>query len=58
LITNYTPLSSSDQALISASACNGRGTYSVVPEFDFLVPADAYAGNYTAPFTVTIVAGP
>ena len=53
-----TPLSTSDQTLLSAATDTGMGTYNVAPTFSLTIPADAYAGTYTATVTTTIVAGP
>lgn len=58
VMASLTPLSTSDQTLLSAAADTGMGTYNVVPTFSLTIPADAYAGTYTATVTATIVAGP
>lgn len=57
-MTSLTPLSTSDQTLLSAATDTGMGTYQVTPTFSLTIPADTYAGTYTATVTATIVAGP
>ena len=57
-LTSLTPLSTSDQTLLSAATDTGMGTYNVTPGFTLTIPADAYAGTYNATVTATIVAGP
>jgi len=57
-ITSYTSLSGTAQALMSAAAGNGMGSYTYVPDFQLTIPAETYAGTYTSVVTVAIVSGP
>lgn len=43
---------------LSAGLNAGMGTYEFSPTFELDLPADVYAGTYTATVTVTIVSGP
>lgn len=43
---------------VSAAVDTGMGTYNITPSFELEVPAQVYAGEYTATVTVTIVSGP
>lgn len=43
--------------LISAETDKGMGAWSFAPEFQMDIPANTFAGLYTAPFTVTINSG-
>jgi hypothetical protein len=40
------------------SFANAKGTFSLAPTAAVLLPADAYAGDYTATITITAAAGP
>ena len=58
LITTFAPLSNTPQAILNASGSDGIGLYTFTPEFRLTVPAEAYAGDYIATLTITILAGP
>lgn len=58
LVSSFTPLSNATQTILMASNAEGIGTYTFIPEFRLTVPAEAYAGEYTAIITLTILAGP
>lgn len=58
LISAFTPLSTNPLTIVVAGGADGIGAYTLTPEFQLTVPADAYAGNYTATLTLTIVSGP
>ena len=51
-------VSLSGTALKIASAAVGEGVYNLTPDFRLTVPAETYAGSYTATVTVAISAGP
>jgi len=57
LFANFTSLGSA-QTFASAGVGEGMGSYSLSPTFQLFLPADAYAGTYSATVTVTIVDGP
>lgn len=42
----------------SAAVDTGMGTYAINPNFELEVPAETYAGTYTATITVSAVSGP
>ena len=58
LATSYQPLSASPLKLIAASPGTGMGTYDFTTEFELMLPASAYAGEYTASLTTSINSGP
>ncbi|MBI5290157.1 MAG: hypothetical protein HY873_14385 [Chloroflexi bacterium] len=58
LATSYQPLSSSPLKLIAAAPGTGMGTYDFAMEFELMLPASAYAGEYTASLTTSINSGP
>lgn len=52
----YTLKSSSDLAtIITANSNSGMGSYKINPDLTLLVPADAFAGKYSATLTITII---
>ncbi len=58
-VTALTPISSITPAkFIAAAVDTGMGTYTLAPNFLLEIPAETYAGDYTATFTVAIVSGP
>ena len=52
------PETASPLKFVSAALDEGMGTYAINPNFELEVPADTFAGTYTAIFTVAIVSGP
>jgi hypothetical protein len=42
----------------SAAATEGMGSYTLQPNFSLMIPAETYAGTYTAAMTITAVSGP
>ncbi len=57
-MTALLQLSTSDQTMASAVPGTGMGTYTVLPTFTLDVPAEAYAGSYTAIMTATATSAP
>jgi hypothetical protein len=57
-VTDWTALSQSGIAVLSAGVGEGMGSYVFTPTFRLDVPAETYAGNYAAYITVTISTGP
>lgn len=57
-MTSYTPLSTTAQTMLQAEGDAGVGVYEFTPDFRLAVPAEAYAGSYTATITATFVVGP
>jgi len=56
--TTFTSLSGTGLKIASAALDDGNGVYDMTPDFRLTVPAETYAGNYTATVTVSISAGP
>jgi hypothetical protein len=56
--TTFTALSGTPLKIASAAAGIGRGVYDLTPDFRLTVPAESYAGSYTATVTVDITSGP
>jgi hypothetical protein len=56
--TTFTALSGTALKIASAASGEGNGVYDMTPDFSLTVPAETYAGNYTATVTVSISAGP
>ena len=56
--TTFTALSGTPLKIASAAASIGRGVYDLTPDFRLTVPAESYAGSYTATVTVDITSGP
>ena len=56
--TTFTALSGTPLKIASAAASIGRGVYDLTPDFRLTVPAESYAGSYTATVTVDIANGP
>jgi len=56
--TTFTGLSGTGLKIASAALGDGNGVYDMTPDFRLTVPAETYAGNYTATVTVSISAGP
>ena len=54
----FAALSGTGLKIASAAGGAGNGVYDLTPEFRLTVPAETYAGNYTATVTVDISAGP
>ena len=57
-ILEFTDLSPFDQVLVHASFGQGTGRFNITPEFQLVVPANAFIGSYSNQVTVTIIAGP
>jgi len=56
--TTFTALSGTGLKIASAAGGDGNGVYDLTPDFRLTVPADTFAGDYTATATVDISAGP
>jgi hypothetical protein len=56
--TTFTALSGTGLKIASAAVGDGNGVYDMTPDFQLTVPAETYAGNYTATVTVDITAEP
>ena len=56
--TTFTALSGTPLKIASAAAGGGRGVYDLTPGFRLTVPAESYAGSYTATVTVDMTKGP
>ena len=56
--TTFTDLSGTALKIASAAVGDGNGVYDMTPDVRLTVPAETYAGNYTATVTVDISAGP
>jgi hypothetical protein len=56
--TTFTPLSGTALKIASTALGQGNGVYDMTPDFRLTVPAETYAGDYTAAVTVSISAGP
>jgi len=56
--TAFTALSGTALKIASAALGDGNGVYDMTPDFRLTVPAETYAGNYTATVTVSISVGP
>jgi hypothetical protein len=56
--TTFTALSGAALKIASAASGEGNGVYDMTPDFRLTVPAETYAGNYTATVTVDISVGP
>jgi hypothetical protein len=56
--TTFTALSGTGLKIASAAVDDGNGVYDLTPDFRLTVPADTFAGDYTATATVDISAGP
>jgi len=56
-VLTYSFLSGTAQKVLSAVLNEGVGSYLFSPVFRLLVPADVYAGFYTATVTVDIAVG-
>ena len=56
--TTFTALSGTALKIASAADGDGNGVYDMTPDFRLTVPAETYAGNYTATVTVSISVGP
>jgi hypothetical protein len=56
--TTFAALSGTSLKIASAAAGNGNGVYDMTPDFRLTVPAETYAGDYTATVTVDISVGP
>ncbi|MGD8814463.1 MAG: hypothetical protein PVI78_08300 [Anaerolineales bacterium] len=56
--TTYTALSGTALKIASAAISEGNGIYDMTPDFRLTVPAETWAGSYSATLTVSIVAGP
>ncbi|GAG22669.1 unnamed protein product, partial [marine sediment metagenome] len=56
--TTFTALSGTPLKIASAAAGDGRGVYDLTPDFRLTVPAESYAGSYTATVTVDTIKGP
>ena len=56
--TTFTALGGTGLKIASAGVGNGNGVYDMTPDFRLTVPAETYAGNYSATVTVSISVGP
>lgn len=56
--TTFTALSGTGLKIGSADVGDGNGVYNLTPDFRLTVPAQTYAGNYSATVTVNVAAGP
>jgi hypothetical protein len=56
--TTFGALSGTPLKIASAAAGDGDGVYDLTPDFRLTVPAESYAGSYTATVTVDIISGP
>jgi hypothetical protein len=56
--TTFTALGGTALKIASAAVGDGNGVYDMTPDFRLTVPAETYAGNYTATVTVDVTAGP
>ena len=56
--TTFAALSGTALKIASAAVGDGDGVYDVTPAFRLTVPAETYAGSYTATVTIAISAGP
>jgi hypothetical protein len=56
--TTFTALSGTPLKIASAAVGDGNGVYDLTPDFRLMVPAESYAGSYTATVTVDIISGP
>ena len=56
--TTFTALSGTPLKIASAAVGDGNGVYDLTPDFRLSVPAESYAGSYTATVTVDITSGP
>jgi hypothetical protein len=56
--TTFAALSGTGLKIASAAAGSGNGVYDMTPDFSLTVPAETYAGDYTATVTVDISVGP
>lgn len=54
----FTPLSGTALKIVSAKKNRGQGVYDLTPDFQLTVPAETFAGSYTATVTVSSVVGP
>lgn len=57
-VTSATDLGSVALKVVSAAVDTGMGNYTIKPAFSVGIPADTYAGTYTATVTVTVATGP
>jgi hypothetical protein len=56
--TTFTALSGTGLKIASAAVGKSNGVYDMTPDFRLTVPAETYAGSYTATVAVNISAGP
>ena len=56
--TDFAALSGTGLKIASAAVGKGNGVYDMTPDFRLTVPAETYAGSYTATVTADISAGP
>jgi len=56
--TTFAALSGTGLKIASAAVGYGNGVYDMTPDFRLTVPAETYAGDYTATVTVSISTGP
>jgi hypothetical protein len=56
--TTFTALGGTGLKIASAGVGDGNGVYDMTPDFRLTVPAETYAGNYSATVTVSISVGP
>jgi hypothetical protein len=56
--TDFAALSGTGLNIASAAVNNGNGVYDITPDFRLTVPAETYAGSYTATVTADISVGP
>ena len=56
--TTFTSLSGAPLKIASAAVGDGDGVYDLTPGFELTVPAETYAGDYSATLTVDVAVGP
>ena len=56
--TTFTPLSATDLKIVSAVGAEAPIAWDLTPDFRLTVAPEAYAGNYSATVTISIVVSP
>lgn len=56
--STFASLSGTPLKIAAAAAGDGDGVYDLTPDFQLTVPAQTFAGSYTATVTIAINAGP
>lgn len=55
---NFFALGATPVKFLSASSGTGDGVYDLSPDFRLIVPAETYAGDYSATITISVNSGP